>query len=164
MLVDYHLAQVNIARMNADLDDPIMSGFVQRLKEINALADNSRGFVWRFQTVEGDATYLRPFEDKRILFNMSVWETVEHLKEYVYASKHVELLKSKASWFTKLDEVHLALWWIPEGQTPSVEGALEKLQIIKTNGSTPDAFTFAKPYPKPNKALQPTSPLTRRRS
>ena len=45
----YHIAQVNIARMNAPLDDPIMEGFVARLDEINALADRSPGFVWRLQ-------------------------------------------------------------------------------------------------------------------
>ena len=161
--MEYHLAQVNTAKMNADLDDPIMSGFVQRLDEINALADGSKGFVWRFQTEAGDATYLRPFDDKQILFNMSVWETLEDIKDYVYTSKHVELLKSKANWFKKLGEAHLALWWIQEGHMPSVEEALEKLRLIKAKGPSPDAFTFAEPYPRPNKMLQPTSPPTRRR-
>jgi hypothetical protein len=161
--MEYHLAQVNTAKMNADLDDPIMSGFVQRLDEINALADGSKGFVWRFQTEAGNATYLRPFDDRRILFNMSVWETLEDLKDYVYTSKHIELLKSKATWFKKLGEPHLALWWIPKGHIPSVEEALEKLRFVKAKGPSPEAFTFAISYPKPNKALQPTSPLTRRR-
>jgi len=73
-----HLAQVNIARMRASLDDPIMSGLVARLDEINALADTRPGFVWRLQTSGGNATYLRPYDDDRILFNMSVWESIEH--------------------------------------------------------------------------------------
>lgn len=127
-----------------------MSGFVQRLNEINTLADDSKGFVWRFQTKACDATYLRPFDDKQILFNMSVWETLEALRSYVYTSKHVELLKLKTNWFKKLDEVHLALWWIQKGYMPSVEEALKKLSLIKAKGPSPDAFTFAKPYPKPN--------------
>lgn len=42
------------------LESAVMSGFVTRLDEINALADRSPGFVWRLQTGEGDATYLRP--------------------------------------------------------------------------------------------------------
>ena len=146
--MEYQLAQVNVARMNADLDDPIMSGFVQRLDEINALAEASKGFVWRFKTEAGDATYLRPFEDQRILFNMSVWETLEDLKEYVYASKHVELLKSKANWFSKINEPHLALWWVQKDHIPSVEEALEKLRLIKARGPSADAFAFAKPYPR----------------
>lgn len=152
----YHLAQVNTAKMNAELDDPIMSGFVRRLDEINLLAENSKGFVWRFQAETGNATYLRPFDDTRILFNMSVWETVEDLRNYVYVSNHVELLKSKANWFTKLGEPHLALWWIQNKHIPSVDEALEKLRFITAKGPSPYAFTFAKPYPKPNKALNRT--------
>lgn len=75
----YHLAQVNIARMVAALDDPVMAEFVALLDEINALADGSPGFIWRFQTEQGNAVYLRPYEDERILFNLSVWRTVEDL-------------------------------------------------------------------------------------
>jgi heme-degrading monooxygenase HmoA len=148
MTVEYHLVQVNTAKMKADLEDPIMSGFVERLDEINTLADNSKGFVWRFQTDEGDATYLRPYEDKRILFNMSVWETIDDLKNYVYSSKHLELLKSKNSWFSKLGEAHLALWWIEKGKVPTVQEALDKLNLIQKKGPSPDVFNFSKPFPK----------------
>ena len=71
-MANLHIAQINIARMNAALDDPVMAGFVARLDEINALADRSPGFVWRLQTPEGNATYLRPYADERILVNLSV--------------------------------------------------------------------------------------------
>lgn len=68
------LAQVNIGRMKGPLDSPTMAGFVARLDDINSLADRSPGFVWRLQTPEGNATYLRPYDDDRILFNLSVWD------------------------------------------------------------------------------------------
>lgn len=146
----YHLVQLNVAKMNADIEDPIMASFVQRIDEINSLAENSKGFIWRFQDDQGDATYLRPFEDPRILFNMSVWEEIEDLMNYVYTSKHLELLKSKNEWFTKLGEAHLALWWIEKGRLPSVEEALNKLDFIKKNGPSQEVFTFAKRFPKPD--------------
>jgi hypothetical protein len=72
-----------------------MKGFVVRLDEINALADASPGFVWRLQTNECNATYFRPFEDERTLLNMSVWETLEHLRHFVYRSMHAELLRQR---------------------------------------------------------------------
>jgi hypothetical protein len=59
------LAQVNVARMRGPLESEVMAGFVARLDEINALADRSPGFVWRLQTGEGNATYLRPYDDDR---------------------------------------------------------------------------------------------------
>ena len=55
-MAKYHIAQVNIGRMRAPLDHPLMTGFLRRLDEINALADRSPGFVWRLQTEGGNAT------------------------------------------------------------------------------------------------------------
>jgi len=148
--MEYHLAQVNVAKMLADLNDPVMCGFVQRLEEINLLAESSAGFVWRYQSDEGDATYLRPYEDKNILFNMSVWESLETLKGYVYNSAHLELLKTKKNWFSKLGGPHMALWWVPKGHIPNVSAGLEKINIIQEKGACREAFIFTKPY-SPNK-------------
>ena len=67
----FHLAQVNVARMRATFDDPLMEGFRSQLEPINAVADQSPGFVWRLQTSAGDATEMRVFADERILVNMS---------------------------------------------------------------------------------------------
>lgn len=151
--MEYHLAQVNIAKMIAGLDDPVMTGFVERLDEINSLADQSKGFVWRFQTEQGDATYLRPYEDDSILFNMSVWESLEDLRNYVYRSMHLELLKAKTNWFVKMDDAHLALWWVKIGAIPNVEQGLEKLRVINVRGPCPEAFTFARHFPMPDKKV-----------
>jgi len=97
----YHIAQVNIGRIREPLDSPVMAGFVGRLDEINALADHSSGFVWRLQTSEGNATYFRPYGDDRILLNMSVWESVEALRQYVYGTAHMQLLRRRHQWFEK---------------------------------------------------------------
>jgi hypothetical protein len=140
--------------MNADLDDPIMSGFVQRLDEINALADGSEGFVWRFQAGAEGATYLRPFDDQRILLNMSVWATLGDLKRYVYRTKHVDLMKSKADWFTKLGDAHLALWWIQKGHVSSVSVSLEisfaETPAFRWLQSHANGFGFYLSFPKGN--------------
>ena len=85
-----HLAQVNIARMRGPLESAVMADFVARPDEINALADASPGFVWRLQTSESNATYLRPYDDDRILFNMSVRRSLEDLRANVYRSAHAE--------------------------------------------------------------------------
>jgi heme-degrading monooxygenase HmoA len=142
-----HLAQVNIGRIRAPLDSPQLAGFVGRLEEINALADRSPGFVWRLQTDEGNATYLRPYDDERILVNMSVWESLEHLKAYVYSSNHRELLKQRREWFEAFSGAYLALWWVPEGHRPSVDEAKQRLAHLEANGPTPFAFTFKVNFP-----------------
>jgi hypothetical protein len=142
-----HLAQVNIGRMKAALEDPTMAGFVARLDEINALADHSPGFIWRLQTSEGNATYLRPYDDDRILFNLSVWETPEHLRQYVYSSAHAELLRQRHTWFEKFAQAYVALWWIPAGHIPGIDEAKKRLEHLEAHGPTPFAFTFRAMFP-----------------
>jgi hypothetical protein len=142
-----HIAQVNIGRMKGALEDPVMADFVARLDEINALADRSPGFVWRLQTEAGNATYLRPFDDDRILFNMSVWESIEQLRRYVYYSAHVEVLKRRQNWFEKFSGAYAALWWVPQGHRPGVDEAKQRLAHLDAHGPTPFAFTFKKPFP-----------------
>lgn len=143
----FHLAQVNVARMKAPLDSPVMTGFVSRLEEINALADGSPGFVWRLQTPEGDATYIRPYEDDRILVNLSVWESVESLKHYVYRTAHAELLRERKSWFEHFEAAYLAMWWVPAGHLPGVDEAKQRLAHLTEHGPSQYAFHFKTIHP-----------------
>ena len=138
----FHIAQVNIARMKAPLESPVMAGFVARLAEINALADGSPGFVWRLQTDAGDATYLRPYDDDRILFNLSVWESVDALQTYVYKTAHAELLRDRRSWFEHFAAAYVALWWVPAGHVPGVDEAKQRLAHLDEHGPSQFAFTF----------------------
>ena len=150
------IAQVNIGRMKAALEDPVMAGFVARLDEINALADRSLGFVWRLQTSEDNATYLRPYDDDRILFNMSVWESVEHLKRYVYETAHVQVLRHRHAWFEKVSGAYTALWWVPKGRVPSIDEAKKRLAHLDTHGPTPFAFTFQNLFPADEQFVRST--------
>jgi hypothetical protein len=143
----FHIAQVNIARMKEPLESPLLADFVSRLAEINALADQSEGFVWRLQTPEGDNTYLRPYDDDQILFNLSVWETVDALKQYVYRTAHAELLRDRRKWFEHFAGVFVALWWVPHGHIPSVDEAKRRLAHLEEHGPTQFAFTFKTIHP-----------------
>jgi hypothetical protein len=140
--MSYHIAQINIARMRAPLDDASMQGFVSRLDEINALADTAPGFVWRLQTDEGNATYMRPYEDERIIVNMSVWESIEHLKDYVYRTPHAELLRQRREWFEHFEGAYLAMWWVPAGHIPGIDEAKKRLAHLEEHGPSQYAFTW----------------------
>ncbi len=148
-MASFHIAQVNVAQAKADMESELMQGFVSRLDEINALADRADGFIWRLQEDSGSATAIRVFDDPLLLINMSVWADLEALKHYVYKSLHVELIKDREAWFNKMGESHQALWWISAGHIPSPEEARKKLEYIRKNGPSAQAFTFAKPYPMP---------------
>jgi hypothetical protein len=70
----FHLAQLNIAKMLAPIDSPIMADFVANLDTINALAEKSNGFVWRLKDDTNNATSIKIFDDDFLIVNASVWE------------------------------------------------------------------------------------------
>ncbi len=143
--VKYHLAQVNISRLLAPLDSPQLADFVAQLAPVNALAENSEGFVWRLKDDSGQsATDFRPFDDDMIIINMSVWESPEALKNYVFKSLHTEVMRNRNAWFEKMKGVSTVLWWVAIGHEPSLEEAKERLDSLEKNGESDYAFSFKK--------------------
>jgi Domain of unknown function (DUF3291) len=149
-MAGYHLAQLNIGRLRAPLDSPQLAGFVAGLDPINALADRSPGFVWRLQTDEGNATSIHAFQDQLLLLNMSVWESPETLRAFVYQSEHRSFLAQRREWFERLAEAIQVLWWVPAGHLPTVEEAVDRLETLRRDGPSPQAFTFRALFPPPS--------------
>lgn len=145
----YELAQLNIAVMRESLDSPEMVDFVDNLDRINALAEQSSGFVWRLQTEQGDATAVRPLGDKTLV-NLSVWAGVGELNEYVYKSAHVEIMRRRREWFDRMQEAHFVLWWVPAGHRPTIEEAVSRLEVLRNQGPTELAFNFRTTFPPPS--------------
>jgi hypothetical protein len=141
-MAEYHLAQINIARMLAPIDDPVMADFVAQLNPINALADRSPGFVWRLQTDSGDATSIRIYDHEMIIVNLTVWESAAALKEYVYKSAHNGVLRDRKRWFEKFDGPYYAIWWIPAGHVPNAQEGKRRLEHLREHGDSDYAFSF----------------------
>ncbi len=137
-----HLAQLNIGRLRAPLDDPAIDDFRNNLARINALAEASPGFVWRLQDEGGDATGIKLFEDDLEIINLSVWTSVEALADFAYRSDHAQLLRRRREFFEAPTQPIMCLWWIPEGTLPTPQEALARLEHLRTHGPTSTAFTF----------------------
>lgn len=153
----HHLVQVNIGRLRAPLDSPRSAGFVEALEPINALADGAPGFVWRLQTDEGDATSIRAFDDDMLIVNLSMWESVEALADFVYRSDHRAVMVQRRSWFERMDEAFVALWWVPQGHVPTVDEAKARIETLRRLGPTAEAFTFRSQFPPPDGAGGPVA-------
>jgi hypothetical protein len=142
------IAQVNIALPREPLDSPALAEFVANLEPVNALADGAPGFVWRLQDDSGDATSIQAFDDERLVINMSVWESIEALWSFVYDGGHLDVMRRRREWMTKLADSHQTLWWVPEGHIPTIEEARERLDHLRAHGPSPRAFTFKQRYPE----------------
>lgn len=137
----YALSQVNIAKRLAPFSDPIMQDFVNNVDKMNAIADTSEGFIWRLKDEDKDEAVL-VFKDDSLIINISVWESREALFNYTYNSGHIEVFKRKKEWFSKINMLHMAFWYIPEGYIPTFQDAKDRLDYLNKHGETPYAFTF----------------------
>jgi hypothetical protein len=138
----YHVVQYNVARMRAELDDPVMQGFVAHLDELNHLADRSPGCVWRHQTEDGTSTSLRLYDDKLVIINMSMWQSIDALHAFTYRSDHGPVYAERHTWFEPMAGDTLVLWWVPAGATPEALEGKERLELLRRLGPTPQAFTM----------------------
>jgi hypothetical protein len=55
-------------------------------------------------------------------------------------------------------DTYAALWWVRKGRRPTVAEAIAKLDLLRENGPTKDAFTFKNAFPSPD-AVEPRSPF-----
>ena len=133
--------------MKYPLEDPRMAGFVNRLDEINALAEETDGFVWRLKDDTGNATNISAFPDPMLIVNMSMWESAEQLRHYVYQTAHVEVLRLRKDWFHLMKEAYYVLWWVPAGHIPDLEEAKVRLKYLQDHGPGPKAFDFKNIHP-----------------
>ncbi|GJF33475.1 hypothetical protein KNE206_61750 [Kitasatospora sp. NE20-6] len=151
----HELAQANIARLLAPIDSPQLAEFVAALEEVNLAAEEADGYRWRLQDDAGDATGIRIFDDEWLILNMSVWRDPEALSAYIYAPTHRAVMAKRRTWFERPMEAIAVLWWVPEGERPTVAEAERRLTLLRREGPGAEAFTLREPFPPPVAAVRP---------
>lgn len=149
MVNGFHIAQFNIARAKAPLDDPQLADFMAKLDDVNALAESSPGFVWRLKSDSGNATDIRAFEDPRMIVNLSVWTSIDALFDFTYKSAHAPVMNRRREWFERAAGPHLVLWWLAAGTIPSVADAVARLELLTARGPSAAAFTLKARFSPP---------------
>ena len=152
---DWQLAQVNVATARYPEGDTRIQQFYDQLDEINALAEQSPGFVWRLQSESGNATDIQVTDDPMFIINLSVWASVESLFEFAYRSAHHQVLVKRREWFQRPEGRYQALWWVAAGHRPTPEEALEKLALLQREGPSRAAFDFKTTFPPPGGENEP---------
>ena len=149
--MNYHLAQLNIARFRLPQEHPSNIEFIENLDRVNSIAEAHKGFIWRLTGEGNDALDVQAFNDPNIISNMSLWSDLDALGAFVYRNKgHREIMRRGNEWFDKID-FHMVLWWVKEGHIPTLEEARKRLEILESNGPTQKAFTFKNPFPPQGK-------------
>lgn len=144
------LAQINVAKLLKPEGDPQVQEFFDNLDQINALAEQSEGFLWRLKEEEGgNATGLEFSPDPNLIVNMSVWQDADTLFNFVYRSAHTPIMAKRRQWFERAVDSYQALWWVKRDHEPTIEEGLAKIWLIDRFGPTPQAFHFKSRFPAP---------------
>jgi len=157
-----YLAQLNVAQAKAPLDHTSMQEFSDNLEPINQLAESSDGFIWRLTDDSESAAHVEAFSDPKLLVNMSVWSSVDALKQFMFKTHHLGFMQRKQLWFDKLPQANHVLWWVPEGHRPDLNEGWRRLKHLRDEGETAFAFTFRSKFTEAdiNPELRPSSELT----
>jgi len=134
------IAQLNIGRVRYPLDDPRMAEFMDNLDRINALAERSPGFVWRLTGDGNNATDVYFDGAPDVNLNLSVWESVAALRDFVFRTVHARFYRRRAAWFDGPDGAGFVMWTVPAGHRPNLAGAFGRLAHLKQHGSTSHAW------------------------
>ena len=141
-----HLAQLNIARAKYPLDAPEIKEFIDNLDTVNAIAEASSGFVWRLIGETSNATDIQAFGDSNIIVNMSIWSSIDSLKDFMFKTNHRDFMRRKSEWFDSMTEASYVLWWLEDGEIPTVDEAIVRLEHLRSYGDSPYAFSFKVPF------------------
>lgn len=151
--MSYHLAQLNLGLFRAPLDTEEMAEFTAALDPVNALAEATPGFIWRLTDDDGSSSSFVevPGLDNPLWApNMSVWRDLESLKHFMYKSGHASYLRRRTEWFQVPDRPINVLWWIPEGEIPTLADAVKRLDYMAEHGPSPAGWPLTKPFGRPS--------------
>lgn len=137
----YHLVEADLSIPLASLDDPRMAEFVDCQDEIDVLARRWDGFIGQPVLPDAGLIYHEP-----AMLNVSIWDSIENLHRFTYASKHGEMLSRRAEWFVRSDQPTYVLYWIPAGEIPTEREVKRRFDHLCERGATPHAFTFESPF------------------
>ena len=141
-----HLAELNVGRLLADTDDPRVAAFMEAIDRVNGLGKRMPGFVWMMEgsgAPETGNTETKIDGDPRAITNLTVWESVETLENFVWNTVHRQFYERRAEWFEVLGEQHFVMWWVEAGHRPTLDEALERLAHRRAHGDTEEAFGWA---------------------
>ncbi len=146
MTKEYHLAELNVGRLVADVDDPRVTEFMENLDRINGLGKRMPGFVWMMEGSGEPGTGNTDSKidgDPRYVSNLTVWESAHTLEKFVWGTIHKQFYERRQEWFEVLGAMHFVMWWVPEGHRPTLDEALARLEHLKSHGDSDHAFGWS---------------------
>lgn len=141
--VGHNLAELNIGRLLAPPSDPRVAEFMGALDRINGLGKRMPGFVWM---MEGSGepgtgnTGNHIGDDPQFVANLTLWEDAPSLERFVWGTIHKQFYQRRQEWFEVMGEMHFVMWWVADGDRPTLHQGLARLDHLRAHGDSDHAF------------------------
>ena len=122
---------MNRGQLRYPLSDLRMDEFAEYLELVYSLAEAQRGFIWRIQDSEGASQLNTLGFDEKISATVSVWDTVEALRDYTFETLHGAFLNRKGEWFDEVGGPQFVIGGIARTSHPTFSEAFAKLELPK---------------------------------
>ena len=142
----HYLAELNIGRLRSPTNDPRVAEFMNALDRVNGMGKRMPGFVWMMEGSGAPGTGNTDAKiegDPQFVSNLTVWENVATLENFVWNTVHRAFYERRQEWFEVLGKMHFVMWWVPVGHKPTLDEALAKLALKQKNGDSDEAFGWS---------------------
>ncbi len=158
----HRLASLNVVKPTSRLtpDNENLIYFFSKLPEVFAAAADYPGMVMHTHAFRTDAGDFVQFDDyqKHLpelgqphVMTMAVWKSMPDLMNFVYRDTvHGKAMRPLRDWVTRDEGPTLVLWWLDDGERVTPESAWERMQSLRTNGPTVEAFDLKNRFDPPD--------------
>ena len=85
------------------------------------------------------------------IMTMAGWRDVAAMHRFAYREPlHRDGMKTLRDWVDRSQDPTMVMWWVPLGARVSLEEAWSKLQVLRENGASEQAFTLQPRFPPPD--------------
>ena len=146
MKTQAQIAHFNVARLRYPPGDPRVAGFIDNVPKINAIAERSPGYVWRWSDEAAAISDAFAFQavdnDVRLAISLSVWTSVEDLWHFVNKTMHGSFLRRRSEWFEAWSGPNYVVWPHSDTEPPTVADGWARLKLLAEQGASPAAYDF----------------------
>lgn len=140
------VAHLNVARLRFPPGDPRVAGFVDNVPRVNAIAERSSGFIWRYideTAAVGDGIRYEALDaDPCLAISLSLWNSVGDLWHFANKTVHGGFLRRRAEWFEPWSGPNYVVW-DHDGETrPTLDDGWHRLRHLAEHGPSAHAYDF----------------------
>lgn len=162
--MEYRLIHFNSARPTGafTLENQFVRVFLAILPRIFRDADLFEGLHWHQHGLREPNGHWRdlyqafPYsEDLGVpdVCTMAGWTSLEHMRSFVYSGKtHPAGMSRLQAQLDRSQGPGFVMWWAPRGQRFLLSDGWERLQHLRTHGSSSYAFSLDEPVARPQVA------------